>query len=59
MDIATSFLRSLDVVTTLSGSARLSADQVRGLGTALGLSDSDILNRVYLEKRSFSSSGLR
>jgi hypothetical protein len=43
MDIATSFLRSLDAVTSLSGSARLSADQVKVLGTALGLSDSDIL----------------
>jgi hypothetical protein len=43
MDIATSFLRSLDVVTSLNGNARLSADQVRGLGTAHGLSDSDIL----------------
>jgi hypothetical protein len=43
MDPTTSFLRALNAVTSLSGSARLSADQVNGLGAALGLSDKDIL----------------
>jgi hypothetical protein len=43
MDIATPFLRALDAVASLGGSARLSADQIRGLGTALGLSDRDIV----------------